>query len=57
VVVQDRLSVNATAITYTYKGQQYVSVASGLGGGLARRWAADKVPTGGSMWTFALMPE
>jgi alcohol dehydrogenase (cytochrome c) len=50
-------SVNATAITYTYKGKQYVSVASGLGGSLARRWAADKVPTGGSMWTFALMPE
>lgn len=50
-------SVNATAITYTYKGKQYVSVASGLGGALARRWASDKVPTGGSMWTFALMPD
>jgi hypothetical protein len=36
---------------------QYVSIASGLGGGLARRYAADKVPTGDSMWTFALMPE
>jgi len=47
-------SLNATAITYTYKGKQYVSVASGLGGSLARRWAADKVPSGGSMWTFAL---
>jgi alcohol dehydrogenase (cytochrome c) len=50
-------SVNATAITYTYKGRQFVTVASGLGGGLARRFAAEKVPTGGSMWTFALMPE
>jgi alcohol dehydrogenase (cytochrome c) len=50
-------SVNSTAITYTYKGRQYVSIASGLGGSLARRYAADKVPTGGSVWTFALMPE
>jgi alcohol dehydrogenase (cytochrome c) len=48
-------SVNATAITYTHNGKQYVSVASGLGGGLARRFAADKVPAGGAMWTFALM--
>src|SRR5262252_4261251 len=50
-------AINATAITYTYKGQQYVSIASGLGGSLARRYAADKVPTGGAIWTFALMPE
>src|SRR5262245_41693439 len=50
-------SVNSTAITYTYKGRQYVSIASGLGGGLANRYVGDKVPTGGSMWTFALMPE
>jgi len=50
-------SINSTAITYTHKGRQYVTVASGLGGGLARRFAADKVPTGGSIWTFALMPE
>jgi alcohol dehydrogenase (cytochrome c) len=50
-------SINATAITYTYKGRQYVTIASGLGGGLARRFAADKVPTGGSIWTFALMPD
>jgi alcohol dehydrogenase (cytochrome c) len=50
-------SINSTAITYTHNGQQYVTVASGLGGGLARRYAADKVPTGGSLWTFALMPE
>jgi alcohol dehydrogenase (cytochrome c) len=50
-------SINTTAITYTHKGRQYVTVASGLGGGLANRYAADKVPTGGSVWTFALMPE
>ena len=50
-------SVNATAITYTHKGTQYVTIESGLGGALARRYAADKVPTGGSVWTFALMPE
>jgi alcohol dehydrogenase (cytochrome c) len=48
-------SVNATAITYTHNGRQYVTVASGLGGGLANRYAADKVPAGGSVWTFALM--
>jgi alcohol dehydrogenase (cytochrome c) len=49
-------SVNASAITYTYKGQQYVTVASGLGGA-ARRVVGDSVPTGGSLWTFALMRE
>jgi len=47
-------SVNATAITYLHDGKQYVTVASGLGGGLATRYAAEKVPTGGSIWTFAL---
>jgi alcohol dehydrogenase (cytochrome c) len=46
--------VNATAITYLHNGKQYISVASGLGGGLANRYAAEKVPTGGSIWTFAL---
>ena len=50
-------SINSTAITYTHKGRQYVTIASGLGGGLANRYAADKVPTGGSIWTFALMPQ
>jgi alcohol dehydrogenase (cytochrome c) len=50
-------SVNATPITFTHKGQQYVSIASGLGGQLAGRVAGPKVPRGGSMWTFALMPE
>ena len=50
-------SVNSTAITYTHNGRQYVSVASGLGGFLANRYAAGTVPTGGSVWTFALMPD
>jgi alcohol dehydrogenase (cytochrome c) len=50
-------SVNATAITYTHKGRQYVSIASGLGGGNTRRYAYNTVPTGGSMWTFAVMPD
>jgi len=49
--------VNSTAITYTHDGRQYVTIASGLGGGLANRFAADTVPTGGSIWTFALMPD
>jgi alcohol dehydrogenase (cytochrome c) len=50
-------SINSTAITYTYKGRQYVTVTSGLGGVLANRYAGGKVPTGGSVWTFALMSE
>jgi alcohol dehydrogenase (cytochrome c) len=50
-------SVNATAITFTHKGRQYVSIASGIGGSLARRYVGNKVPAGGSLWTFALMPE
>ena len=50
-------SVNSTAITYTHKGRQYVTIASGLGGSLATRYAATKVPAGGSIWTFALMPK
>ena len=49
-------SINSTAITYTHNGRQYVSVTSGLGGILANRYAAGKVPSGGSVWTFALMP-
>ena len=50
-------SVNATAITYTHNGRQFVTVLSGLGGGLARRFAANSVPAGGSVWTFALMTD
>jgi alcohol dehydrogenase (cytochrome c) len=50
-------SVNSTAITYTYKGRQFVTITSGLGGTLATRYADGKVPTGGSVWTFALMSQ
>jgi len=50
-------SVNSTAITYTHKGRQYVTIASGLGGILATRYAVSKMPSGGSVWTFALMAE
>ena len=50
-------SINATPITYTHKGRQYVSIASGLGGNQARAMVGNTVPTGGSMWTFALMPD
>jgi outer membrane protein assembly factor BamB len=35
-------SVNSTAITYTHKGQQYVTIASGLGTTSAYTWL--KVP-------------
>ncbi len=54
---QTSSSINATAVTYTYNGRQYVSIASGLAGNSARRMARGTVPTGGSMWTFALMPD
>ena len=47
-------SVNSTAITYTHNGRQYVTVASGLGGVLANRYAAGNIPAGGSIWTFAV---
>jgi alcohol dehydrogenase (cytochrome c) len=50
-------SINATAITYTHKGRQYVTVASGVGGILATRYTQGKIPAGGSVWTFALLPE
>jgi hypothetical protein len=34
-----------------------VTVLSGRGGIVATRFISDSVPTGGSVWTFALMPE
>jgi len=50
--------INAPPITYTHQGRQYVTVLSGVGGILNRVMkAADPVPTGGSVWTFALMPQ
>ena len=50
-------SINAPPITYTHKGVQYVSVQSGRGGISSARYTAGKVPEGGSVWTFAVMPE
>ena len=52
--------VNAMPVTYTYKGKQYVTVLSGIGGlywNTNRERLKDIVPQGGSVWTFALLPE
>jgi alcohol dehydrogenase (cytochrome c) len=51
--------INAQPITYTYKGRQFVTVLSGLGGVYANqaREQLKDVPPGGSVWTFALMPD
>ena len=50
-------SINAPPITYTHKGRQYVTVLSGIGGSQPTRSAGKVVPAGGSVWTFALMPD
>ncbi len=50
-------SVNAPPITYTHKGVQYVTILSGRGGSNPTRSAGDIIPSGGSVLTFALMPE
>jgi alcohol dehydrogenase (cytochrome c) len=51
--------INAPPITYTFKGRQYVTVLSGLGGlsAVSGTPVRQFVPPGGSVWTFALMPE
>jgi alcohol dehydrogenase (cytochrome c) len=52
--------INAMPVTYTYKGKQYVTVLSGIGGlywNINREALKDRVPPGGSVWTFALLPE
>jgi alcohol dehydrogenase (cytochrome c) len=50
--------INSPPITYTHNGRQYVTVLSGVGGVLNRVMkVADRIPTGGSVWTFALMPD
>jgi len=52
--------INAMPVTYTYKGKQYVTVLSGVGGlywNINREALKDRVPQGGSVWTFALLPE
>ena len=51
--------VNAQPVTFTRNGRQYVTVLSGIGG-VYRNQAGNElknVPPGGSVWTFALMPE
>ena len=50
-------SINAPPITYTHKGVQYVTVLSGRGGSNPSRSAGAIIPTGGSVWTFALMQD
>jgi alcohol dehydrogenase (cytochrome c) len=51
-------AINSQPITYTHKGRQYISVLSGLAGGTSvRRETEGKVLPGGSVWTFALMPD
>ena len=55
---QTSSGINAQPITFTQNGRQYVSVLSGLGGGTSsKRETAGKVQPGGSVWTFALMPD
>jgi alcohol dehydrogenase (cytochrome c) len=51
--------INAPPITYTFKGRQYVTVLSGLGGlsAVSGTPVRQSVPPGGSVWTFALIPE
>jgi alcohol dehydrogenase (cytochrome c) len=50
--------INAMPVTYTHQGRQYVTVLSGLGGlywNMAKELLKDVAP-GGSVWTFALLP-
>ena len=52
--------INAMPITFTHNGRQYVTVLSGIGGlywNQQRERLKDTVPQGGSVWTFALLPE
>ena len=56
LAVQNGIEHHSTAITYTYGRQSRVDRVR-TRCGLANRYAADKIPTGGSMWTFALMAD
>jgi alcohol dehydrogenase (cytochrome c) len=51
--------INAQPITFSHQGRQLVTVLSGIGGLYfnVTREALKNVPQGGSVWTFALMPE
>jgi len=51
--------VNAQPVTFTQNGRQYVTILSGIGG-VYRNQAGNElknIPPGGSVWTFALLPE
>lgn len=50
-------AIVAPPITYTHKGVQYVTILSGRGGAVSGRALGDTVPAGGSVYTFALMPQ
>src|SRR5262244_1724068 len=51
-------AINSPPITYTHQGRQFVTVLSGVGGSVNRRMKDyDLIPVGGSVTTFALMPE
>jgi alcohol dehydrogenase (cytochrome c) len=51
--------VNAQPVTFTQNGRQYVTILSGIGGVYRNQAGSElkNVPPGGSVWTFALMPE
>jgi alcohol dehydrogenase (cytochrome c) len=52
------LAINSPPITYTHQRRQFVTVLSGVGGAVNRRMKGyDLIPTGGSVTTFALMPD
>ena len=60
ITIERNIGINAMPITYSHKGRQYVTVLSGIGGlywNINRESLKDKVPQGGSVWTFALLPE
>jgi len=50
-------TVNAQPVTYTHRGVQYVSVPSSIAGGNSVNLRAGNIQRGGSVWTFALMPD
>ncbi|CAN5602858.1 methanol/ethanol family PQQ-dependent dehydrogenase [soil metagenome] len=53
---QTSSGINASPVTWSKDGTQYVTVLSGFGG-LGKRWVGDagkNVPQGGSIWTFAV---
>jgi alcohol dehydrogenase (cytochrome c) len=56
---QTSSGINAQPVTYTLNGRQYVTVLAGVGGlywNIAKEQLKN-VPQGGSVWTFAVMPD